>query len=290
MRNQLLTLAGLSLLACTSVQGESLPPIHFVVDHVASWPHHDESGLLPGQVAMEYDVYLPDGGTWDDAVRTTFAGYVRGGKLGAGALTPGVSWSEVADHPNIAHVMLTLAAPEAGTYWFELAGLVSQLRPLPGYTFLTPHADGLGPQYAYAMISFHTVGACQHPVEVVATAFSLAGKPTAWRVQFSEPVGALSATAQLPSASTPDTVQLAVAGPMEVDVTAGAQASIYQPKLPGDLIPGLAGTFATSGHCAPAVAAVDLAVASVPDLPRAAFDYHTLAALADPSIWGPVSK
>ena len=264
--------------------------IIFVADHIKAWPQHDESGLSPGQVGIQYDVYLPLGGTWDPYIKPLFESHLRAGKLGGAMIQPVFSYQEVADHPEMRRIAIKLAAPDAGTYWIHTDADVRALQALPGFSFLTVPPPSLAPRYPSAGISFHTVGPCQHATEIARLVDEQTQQVTGWRIHFSEPLGALSGqTVQLPGAETTVSAELVVAEPTELHVVAGTATAAT--TLDGKFIPGFAGQFAMTGECTPSAGSIALpAGAQLGSDWHPAIDYTPLSSQADSDFYGPWKK
>lgn len=162
--------------------------ITFFFDHASGWLQRDVTGLKDGDsVLVQFDVYLPDGGSWNDQLRATFQSAVKAGKVGDGDLIPVVLFTEVPQHANVQHVNVSLKNQGVGVYWFAVASsAVQPFKPDAGYTFL-----GTVPAHLEQMLNdqpgfwLRTVGKCPHPVEITAVKTSNGG---IWKVRLSESI------------------------------------------------------------------------------------------------------
>lgn len=275
--------------ACGQPNAEhgDLANVVFYFDHVNSWNSRDLSGLNPGQpLTVEFDVYLPDGGSWDAGLEARFAAWVQCGRADGAEVVPIVSMLPVDGHANVRRLVASVSKPTLGVYWCAVNNPSAQpIRAMPGLTpinKLPAFASSLSHQQPGFWL--RTVGHCPHAVE-----FAKAPSPNStenWQVRFSEPI---SAAAEFPMAKVPATAGAAQAKAQWIQ---GTVLSVELDKavplgvaIDVDLgkAAGLATAFAT-GSCSQGGSSVLIPRTSLN--PSAAFDYQTLARKIAPKVYG----
>ena len=295
-------LAVVAVLAATACTGNWASNEHdqlivVLFDQATTWNSRDVSGLSetdPPNIA--FDVYLPDGGSWDDKLRARIASGLHAGKVGGNVVAPKVTFAAVPEHPNVLHVNAATANQGPGTHWFALEPAVAQpFHTGAGYTLLTAVPKDIAAMaHAQPGLWLRTVGKCPHAVEVSRVA-ATNGAGAAWSIQLSEAVGLPSAATNAGDQDITATAELF--GPAEAEgpakILIGTKDSWLSPLNPPTVSLGaklgLAGSFGASGACnvAPLTLTMPIGLGGPPTYP---INYELLARLLAPTVFAADAK